>query len=41
LNFINETISAAIENAVQETGDAESTMMIRGEGFKKRIQDVI
>jgi|SRR5271157_3408790 len=41
MNFINDSISVAIENAVQETVDAELTMMMRGEGFKKRIQDVI
>ncbi len=41
INFINDIVSAAIENAVQETVDAELTMMMRGEGFKKRIQDAI
>lgn len=41
MNYINDTISAAIENAVQESIDQELTMMVKGEGFKKRIQDVV
>ncbi len=41
MNYINDTISAAIENAVQESVDQELTMMIRGEGFKKRVQNLI
>jgi len=41
MNYINDTISTAIENAVQESVDRELTMMIRGEGFKKRIHEVV
>ena len=41
MNYINDTISTAIENAVQESVDQELTMMVKGEGFKKRIQDVV
>ena len=41
MNYINDTISAAIENAVQESVDQELTMMIRGESFKKRVQNLI
>ena len=41
MNYINDTISAAIENAVQELVDQELTMMIGGESFKKRIQNLI
>jgi hypothetical protein len=41
MNYINDTISAAIENAVQESVDQELSMMVRGEGFKKRIQDIV
>jgi len=41
MNYINETASAAIEEAVRESVDAELAMMIKGEGFRKRIQDVV
>ena len=41
MNYINDTISAAIENAVQESVDQELTMMIRGESFKKRVQNLV
>jgi hypothetical protein len=41
MNYINDKISSAIENAVQEAVDQELTMMVRGEGFKKRIQNLI
>ena len=41
MNYINDTISAAIENAVQESIDQELTMMVKGEGFKNRIQDMV
>ncbi len=41
MNYINDTISAAIENEVQESIDQELTMMIRGESFKKRVQDIV
>jgi hypothetical protein len=41
MNYINDTISSAIENSVQEAVDQELTMMIRGERFQKRIQNLI
>lgn len=41
MNYINDAISAAIENAVQESVDQELTMMIRSESFKKRVQNLI
>jgi hypothetical protein len=41
MDYINDTISAEIENAVQESVDYELAMMVTGEGFKKRIQDIV
>jgi len=41
MSYINDTIPAAIENAVQELVDHELTTMIRGESFKKRVQNLI
>jgi hypothetical protein len=41
MNYINDKISSAIENSVQEAVDEELTMMVRGEGFKKRIQNLV
>jgi hypothetical protein len=39
--FIEETVSTALEDAVQEVVDRELLLMVKGEGFEKRIQDVI
>jgi hypothetical protein len=41
MNYINDTVSTAIENAVQESVDQELTMMIRSESFNKRVQNLI
>jgi hypothetical protein len=41
MNYINNTVSSAIETAVQETVDKELALMIKGAGFKKRIQNLI
>ena len=39
--YINDKISSAIENTVQEAVDQELSTMIRGDGFKKRIQNLV
>ena len=41
MKYINDKISIAIKDSVQESVDQELTMMIGSEGFKKRIQDFI
>jgi hypothetical protein len=39
--LIEETISTALEGIVQDTVDKELLLMVKGEGFEKRIQDII
>lgn len=39
--FIEGTISAALEDAVQDVVDRELLFMVKGEGFEKRIQEKI
>ena len=41
MNYIDETVSAAIEDAVQETVDTELAGMIKGDGFRKRMDYLI
>ena len=40
-NFIDDTIKTAIEEAVQSSVDKELLLMVRGEGFKKRLNALI
>jgi hypothetical protein len=39
--FIEKTISTALEGAVQDVVDRELLLMVKGEGFQKRIQAMI
>jgi hypothetical protein len=41
MNYINDTVKIAIEDAVQNTVDKELLLMVNGEGFKKRVDDLI
>ncbi len=40
-NFIDDTVNTAIEEAVQSSVDKELLLMVRGEGFQKRLHDLI
>jgi hypothetical protein len=39
--LVEETISTALEGAVQDVVDRELLLMVEGEGFQSRIQDMI
>jgi len=41
MNYVNDTVPAAIENAVPGSVDHELATMIRGESFEKRVQNLI
>jgi hypothetical protein len=41
MNYINDTVTCAIEDAVQDSVDKELLLMVNGEGFKKRIETLI
>ena len=41
MNFINNSVQSAIEEGVQEVVDRELSLMINGDGFKKRMADII
>ncbi len=41
MNYVNDTVKAAIKESIQETVDRELVLMIRGDGFKKRIEAII
>ncbi len=41
MNFINDTVKMHIEEGVQEVVDRELSLMINGDGFKKRVADLI
>lgn len=40
-NYIHDTVTGAIEEAVQETVDKELLLMVKGESFKKQITDMV
>ena len=41
MNFINDTVKGAIEDAVQDIVDQELLLMVNSDGFEKRINDMI
>jgi hypothetical protein len=41
MNYINDTVKSAIEDAVLDILDKELLLMVNGEGFKKRIEAII
>ncbi len=41
MNFINDAVKSAIQDRVQEVVDRELSLMIKGDGFKKRVTDLI
>ena len=41
MNFINDTVQSAIEEAVQEVVDKELSLMIKGDSFKNWVADLI
>jgi hypothetical protein len=41
MNYINDTVKIAIEDAIQDAVDKEILLMVNGEGFLKRIRDMI
>lgn len=41
MNYIHDTVKSAIGDEVQEAVDRELLFMVKGEGFKERIEDLI
>jgi hypothetical protein len=41
MNWINDTVTAAMEGEIQETVDKELLLMVNGESFKRSINDAI
>jgi hypothetical protein len=41
MNWINDTVKAAMEEEVQDAVDKELLLMVNGEGFKRSINDAI
>jgi hypothetical protein len=41
MNFINDTVKAAIEDEVQETVDKELLLMVRGDSFSREMKALI